>query len=134
MKRLPNGQLTSQTRGGTTHYYLPDDQGSTRALTNASGTVTGIYNYHAFGELAAQTGGTANNYLYTGQQFDSLTGLYSLRARYYDPGVGRLLSRDAAVVLYGNPFELNRYGYVANNLVILIDPSVCFAQVVSWPD
>ena len=62
-----------------------------------------------------QTGTTTNNYLYTGQQFDSLTGLYSLRARYYAPGLGRFLSQDTYPYNFGNPVELNRYGSTAFN-------------------
>src|SRR5262249_30813136 len=107
---LGNDQLISQKRGTTTSYFLPDAQGSTRALTDASGTVTDTYRYDAFGKLANQTGSsTVNSYLYTGQQFDSLTGLYDLRARYYDAAIGRFLSRDTAGVNYQNPVELNRY-------------------------
>jgi len=44
----------------------------------------------------SHSGASDNPYLYTGQQFDALTGLYSLRARYYDPALGRFLSRDPA--------------------------------------
>lgn len=120
---LTNGEVISQTRSGTVSYYLPDGQGSTRALTNTSGTVTDTYNYDAFGKLANSTGTTTNSYLYTGQQFDSVTGLYDLRARYYNPALGRFLSRDTAGLLYGNPIELNRYGYTANNPINGLDPS-----------
>jgi hypothetical protein len=79
---LGGTQPISQTRNGTTNYYIQDGQGSTRGLTNSTGVVTNTYSYTAFGELFNQTGTTANSYLYTGQQYDSLTGLYSLRARY----------------------------------------------------
>ena len=85
---LGGAELLSQTRAGTTGYYLPDAQGSTRALTNGAGAVTDTYDYTAFGELFGVTGTTTNAYLYTGQEFDALTGLYSLRARYYDPEAG----------------------------------------------
>ena len=85
--------LISQTRSGATNYYLQDGQGSTRALTSSAGAVTDTYSYTAFGELQNQTGSTTNSYLYTGQQFDSLTGLYSLRARYYS--TNRNLQKDA---------------------------------------
>jgi hypothetical protein len=76
--------IISQTQGGATSYFLQDGQGSTRALTNASGNITDSYSFTAFGKLF-QSSATGTNYLYTGQQFDSLTGLYSLRARYYNP-------------------------------------------------
>ena len=91
---LGGTELLSQTRGGTTSTYLHDGQGSVRALTDATGTLTDTYRYIAFGDLYAQTGATTNPYLYTGQQFDALTDLYNLRARYYAPVMGRFLSRD----------------------------------------
>ncbi len=115
--------LISQSRSGGTSYYLQDGQGSTRALTNASGSITDTYSYTAFGELFNQTGSTTNNYLYTGQQFDALTGLYDLRARYYNPALGRFLSQDTYPVNFNNPVELNRYVYVANDPINAIDPS-----------
>ena len=102
---------------------MPDAQGSTRNLTDASGTPTDTYRNTAYGELYDFDGPTTTNYRYTGQQFDSLTGLYSLRARYYDPANGRFLSRDTWPINYQNPIELNRYVYTANNPVNYADPS-----------
>jgi RHS repeat-associated protein len=125
---LAGTQLISQTRNGSTSYYLQDGQGSTRALTNSAGAVTDTYSYTAYGEIYNQTGTTANNYLYTGQQFDQSTGLYSLRARFYNPAVGRFLSQDTWAVNYSNPIELNRYGYAAGNPVNASDPSGLFAM------
>lgn len=126
MKRyyvLADTELISQTRSGATSYYLQDGQGSTRALTNSAGAVTDTYSYTAYGEIYNQTGTTANNYLYTGQQFDPSTGLYSLRARFYNPSWGRFLSQDTWAVNYSHPIELNRYGYAAGNPVNASDPS-----------
>ncbi len=119
---LGGTELLKQTRGGVMSYYLHDGQGNTRALSDDSGAVTDTYAYTAFGELYVQTGTIINAYLYTGQQFDSLTGLYSLRARYYDSGNGRFLSRDAANLVFMTPGEIDRYVYVMNNPVNGIDP------------
>ncbi|MBZ0318912.1 MAG: hypothetical protein K8L91_21030 [Anaerolineae bacterium] len=128
---LAGSQILGQTRSGVTSYYLSDGQGSTRALLNGTGDLTDTYAYTAFGEIYNQTGGTLNNYLYTGQQFDSLMGLYSLRARYYDPGVGRFVSRDTYPIDYQNPIELNRYGYTANNPINGYDPTGLQAMLES---
>jgi RHS repeat-associated protein len=46
-----------------------------------------------------------------------------LWARYYDPAIGRFLSQDPYPVNTGNPMELNRYVYTANNPVNYTDPS-----------
>ena len=120
---LAGTELISQSRSGSTSYYLQDGQGSVRNLANAAGNITDTYSYTAFGELQSQTGSTSNHYLYTGQQFDDASGLYSLRARYYSPGVGRFLSQDTYAVNFNSPLELNRYGYTANNPVNAMDPS-----------
>lgn len=72
--------LISQTKSGTTNYFLQDGQGSTRGLTSTTGTVTDTYSYTAFGESFATTGTMVNPYRYTGQQLDTSTGLYDLRA------------------------------------------------------
>ncbi|KAB2892721.1 MAG: RHS repeat-associated core domain-containing protein, partial [Bacteroidetes bacterium] len=112
-----------QTRGNDTSYYLADGQHSIRALVDETGTLTDTYDYTAFGELYAQTGNTVNQYLYTGQQYDPLTGNYSLRARYYDPADGRFLSRDKYPCLTCNIQEYNRYVYTANNPINFSDPS-----------
>jgi RHS repeat-associated protein len=103
-----------------------DGHSGVRGLTNSSGSLTDSYAYGAFGDLKNSTGTTANNYRYTGQQFDSLTGLYSLRARYYNPGEGRFLSKDTWEIDQYNPIEYNRYGYVANNPIRFNDPSGYF--------
>ena len=120
---LGNDALLAQTRGGTTSYYLDDGQGSVRDLTNSSGLITAATPMMPFGNLQSSTGGPVNPYLYTGQQFDSLTGLYDLRARYYDPTTGRFTSQDTAGIDFSNPVELNRYNYAQENPVNFTDPS-----------
>lgn len=122
---LADGQLISQTTSSGTSYFLSDAIGSTRAMTNGTGAITDSYEYDAFGNLLGdpdlETLGT--DYLYAGQQFDPLTELYSMRARYYDASVGRFMSRDTYPYNFGNPVELNRYVYTANNPVNNVDPS-----------
>lgn len=127
---LGGSQLISQTKNGTTSYLLPDAQGSTRALTDINGNIVTdqTFAYTAFGELIDADGSdysglAATNYLYTGQQYDSATDLYSLRARYYDPSDGRFLKRDTWAFNFKKPVELNRYLYTANNPINLVDPS-----------
>jgi RHS repeat-associated protein len=125
---LGGGRLISQERGGDTRYYLADGQNSTRNLTNELGAITDSYRYAAFGELVSSAGSTPNKYLYTGQQFDAATGQYSLRARYYQPGVGRFTARDQWAYDFQNPVEFNRYGYTANNSVNAWDPTGMFFE------
>ena len=117
------GLVLAQSTTTDDQYLYHDGQGSTRSLADASGNIVDSYTYTAFGELYGYTGTPQTDFLYTGQQFDDLTDLYNLRARMYDPGVGRLLSTDSAPLQLGNPVELNRYIYTANNPINLTDPS-----------
>jgi|GEM_PF-970129 len=120
---LAQGMLLSQTKNNNTSYFLQDAQNSTVALADGStGAVSSSYSYDAFGNLDDSTT-LETNYLYTGQQYDVTTELYSLRARYYDTGIGRFMSRDTWEYDYANPVELNRYVYTANNPTTYIDPS-----------
>jgi hypothetical protein len=86
--------------GSTQEYYLAEGLGSTAGITDGAGTVTGMYEYDAFGAERARTGATTE-WSYTGEQNDP-TGLEYLRARYYDAGTGlgdaRVLSTSRAGV------------------------------------
>jgi RHS repeat-associated protein len=116
-------ELISQKKGSVTGYFLHDGQGSVRGLIDSTGTNTDKYTFNAYGELTNSSGAIDNSYRYTGQQFDALTGLYSLRARYYSPGLGRFLSRDTMEFGLNDPTENNRYNYARSNPVSYSDPS-----------
>ena len=114
--------LVRMDRGGI-YYYIYDGLGSTRQLVNTSGTVTDSYGYSAFGEMASHTGTTANPFLFNAQQFDSASGDYYLRARYYDQGNGRFISQDPYAGDNEDPISLHRYLYASSNPVNRVDPS-----------
>ena len=103
------------------YYYVYDGLGSVRALTNASGTVTDTYAYDAFGNTQHGLGSSPNPYQFNGQALDS-TGLYFLRARYYNPGDGRFLSQDPLMGSDSDPASLHRYLYASGDPVNRMDP------------
>ncbi|PSF35821.1 hypothetical protein C7H19_15470 [Aphanothece hegewaldii CCALA 016] len=123
--------LISQTRNGVTSFYHVDGIGSTRILSDVNGLVTDSYNYDAYGQQIQSTGNTVNNYLYTGEQFDPNLGDYYLRARYYNPSVGRFTARDPFEGLTSEPLSLAKYPYVHSNPVNFTDPSGLFIQETS---
>ena len=104
-------------RGNTMRYYLADGLGSVTSLTDAKGNLTSTYQYDSFGNLTASTGSIFNPFRYTGREFDTETGLYFYRARYYDPSIGRFISEDP--IRFGG--GINFYRYCLNNPVNLID-------------
>ena len=99
-------------------FYHLDEQNSTAYITGTEGGIENRYRYDAFGTVSDQEESFPNRILYTGQQYDHATEQYYLRARYYNPTVGRFLQED---VYRGD--GLNLYAYCANNPVIYYDPS-----------
>ena len=102
---------------GYNPYHL-DEQNSTMYITGEKGAIQNSYHYDAFGVVEERQQGIENRILYTGQQYDQITGQYYLRARYYNPVLGRFLQED---VYRGD--GLNLYAYCKNNPVIYYDPS-----------
>ena len=78
---------------GYNPYHL-DEQNSTMYITGEKGAIQNRYHYDAFGVVEERQQGIENRILYTGQQYDQMTGQYYLRARYYNPVLGRFLQED----------------------------------------
>ena len=115
--------VTTIDSGSAPTFYHGDGLGSTRLLTDETGNIIDQYTYDAFGAERAHTGGSDNPFTYAGEQTDPEAGLIFLRARYYDPDIGRFLSRDIFPSLARDTQTLHRYIYVKNNPVRVIDPS-----------
>ena len=118
--------LISQERNNVASIYLYDGHGSVRGLIDSTGTLTDTYNYDAFGNLLDKTGTTVNNYLYCGEQFDSATGLYYLRARYMNPETGTFITMDTYQGSIFDPTSLHKYLYANANPVMNADPTGYF--------
>ena len=116
-------RISMTDSSGEQIYYQYDGLGSVRGLSDDSGNTVARYSYDAFGEPDLITGQEDNNFLFTGEQMDSETGLIYLRARYYDPETGRFISKDPFTGFATVPSSLNRYTYVQNNPALYTDPS-----------
>ena len=112
--------------------FLYDGLGSVTGLSNASGAKTATYGYDAFGTLrfSSGTASNANNYLYTGRELDRESNLYNYRNRYYNPQVGRFLTKDPIGLRGG----VNYYQYVRNNPTDYIDPYGLFDPMTQLTD
>jgi len=62
-------------------------------------------------------------YLYTGEQIDPDLGMYYLRARYYQPGLGRFWNTDSYEGRQEEPLSLHKYLYCHGNPINGTDPS-----------
>lgn len=78
--------------------------------------------YDVFGGLRVKTGADVTDLRCTGQQAEPWTGLYYLRARYYEVGTGQFLSRDPFPGIAASPQSRNPYAQVGNNPVTYVDP------------
>ncbi len=112
---------------GDSSYFLHDGLGSTVALADGNGVLTDTYGYDTFGNPQHLSGGTANAFLFNGQQFDEETGLYYLRARYYAPGQGRFINHDPLLGDGGDPLSLHRYLYANADPANFTDPTGMFS-------
>jgi RHS repeat-associated protein len=130
-------QHVAKVEGGVASYYLTDHLGSIVQVTDASAAVTLTRQYDGWGNPIQ--GANASGYAFTGREWDSETGLYYYRARYYDSKVGRFLSEDPLPIILllagiPNPTHelLNLYSYVAGNPIRLRDPSGLAPSSCLW--
>ncbi|MEK4516727.1 RHS repeat-associated core domain-containing protein [Paenibacillus sp. FSL H8-0122] len=105
------------------YYYLYNGHGDVVQIVDTNGTVVNNYTYDEWGNITSQDEKTSNSFKYTGEVYDEETGLYYLRARYYDPSMGRFLNEDTVEGQITNPLSQNLYTYVGNNPLIFSDPS-----------
>ena len=115
----PNDKVIEQISisGGTVTYLQQDRAGSTRLITSSSGAVVGTKSYDAYGNVVATTGTSTSPFGYAGEYTDP-SGLVYLRARYYDPATGQLITRDPLVDETRTP-----YTYALDDPINRADPS-----------
>ena len=95
---------------------LTDQLGSVVAVSNASGAASSLNTYDEYGQPRPSNAG---RFQFTGAPWLAEAGLLHLRARAYDPALGRFLQTDPILTGGG----LNLYAYVGNDPVNAIDPS-----------
>ena len=129
--------LIAREMDGALQYYLFDAHGDVLHRLDASGNMLKTYRYDAFGNEIDPEPLDTNPFRYCGEYFDREIGTYYLRARNYDPRIGRFTTEDAlrsaTVSLPGDrkavdPLSLNLYTYCHNNPVRHTDPTGLSSQ------
>jgi len=113
-------------------FYLHDGLGNVVNLVNSySHDLEWTYDYEPFGKTRTEKknspGAPTNLMRFTAEYLDTGTGLYNLRARMYDPSIGRFLQVDPLAASISDPYVAT-YIYANNRPTVLADPSGAGAE------
>ena len=118
---------TGYASGNGVFSLLRDHLGSSSVIINSSGTVVKREYYYPYGGNRGTAFSSLTTKRFTGQYHEAGLpggeGLSYYNARWYDGQLGRFVSADTIVPDPGNPQALNRFAYVVNNPLRLVDPS-----------
>lgn len=114
------GILYEVDEAENTKTYHYDQVGSTIALTDDLGIVTGRAEYTAYGLIGRQIGEMDTPFLYNGRYgvMSDPNGLLHMRARYYSPFLMRFLNPDPI----GFSGGMNWFAFADGNPVSMLDP------------
>ncbi|WP_411342701.1 RHS repeat-associated core domain-containing protein [Paenibacillus sp. WLX1005] len=98
--KASNGTVSNYVRGDRVlvkkdltnqkdYYYLYNGHRDVVQMIGTDGSVVNSYQYDEWGSLTQQKETVGNEFKYAGETYDAETGLYYLKARYYDPAQGR---------------------------------------------
>ena len=129
---------------GNTYFYQKDIFNNITKILDENGSIIVQYTYDAWGNHAVLDGngqeigdaahiGNKNPFRYRSYYFDTETGLYYLKSRYYDPEICRFITIDN--ISYIDPETingLNLYAYCLNNPVNMYDENGDMPKWLSW--
>ncbi|MFW5433961.1 polymorphic toxin-type HINT domain-containing protein [Paenibacillus apiarius] len=104
-------------------YYFTNGHGDVTEFRDAQGNLLNRYTYDIWGNPLTEEEQVPNMFRYSGEYWDKTTNLQYLRARWYDPSIGRFITEDPFEGELTNPLSLNQYTYVENNPLTKIDPT-----------
>jgi RHS repeat-associated protein len=106
-------------------YFSLDGLRSVVNLTDDSGSPVSSYHLDAWGNFRfpEELTHSANRFAFTGHIYDTETGLYNAKARYFDPKLGRFLTQDSFLGNVDEPPSLHRYLYANDNPTTFVDAS-----------
>ncbi|MHC5539237.1 RHS repeat-associated core domain-containing protein [Singulisphaera rosea] len=122
-------ELLARTSSGVSAWYLTDRFGSVRDIADTSGTLIRQNKYDGYGQFLSGTGSGGDAFMFAAMRYDTATGLYYDRARWYDGVTGRFVSQDPMGFAAG---DANLYRYVKNSPTNYIDPTGMYPGTNGW--
>ena len=116
-----NGKKLARYDGSDIEYYHNNYLGSIQAITDGLGNVVWSRDYYPYGDEKGSGIGSddANEYKFTGKEWDNESKFFYYWHRYYDPEIGRFVQVDP---MWSESINLSSYHYCNNNPLIAIDP------------
>ena len=124
-----NGDYYGFEYNDVPYNYIKNLQGDVVAIADGAGNILVQYYYDAWGRIleidddSTNSIGTINPIRYRSYYYDTETGFYYLKTRYYSPEICRFLSPDVYVSTGQGVLGYNMFAYCNNNPVLYVDAS-----------
>ncbi|MEI3527372.1 MAG: RHS repeat-associated core domain-containing protein [Bacilli bacterium] len=132
------GELVGLSCEGKEYFYIRDITGNITKIVDEDGRCVVKYDYDAWGNFKKTIYidnyvSHSNPFVYKGYFFDSETGWYYLKSRYYDPSIRRFISADNYNYLDSESLNgINLYSYCGNNPILGYDPEGTWSWGKFW--
>lgn len=115
------GDLVFMERDGEKYFYKLDELKNVLGLFDTKGKEIVQYQYDGWGKLIKLSGneelGRTNPFRYRSYYYDEESDFYSLKNRYYDPELKRMINMDSYTDTEFGMFSHNMYAYCENTPV-----------------
>ena len=138
----PYGLIYCDGTNTDNYYFLRNLQGDVLELMEMNGETVAFYEYDPWGKVLSvkDASGNAitsathianvNPIRYRGYYYDTESGFYYLRSRYYDPEVCRFINPDSYLSTGQGVLGCNMFAYCSNDPVNYADHTGCIAANV----
>lgn len=132
------GEIVGLSCEGKEYFYIRDITGNITKIVDEDGLPVVSYTYDAWGNFKKTIhidcrASHSNPFVYKGYFFDSETGWFYLKSRYYDPTIRRFINADDFNYLDDKSLNgLNLYSYCGNNPILSYDPEGTWSWKKFW--